>query len=354
MPLPARVALLGYGPAGASIHAPLMATTPGLCVAAIVTGNEERRARALGDHPGVTLLGTADEIWTKADDFDLVVVAAPNRTHVPLASAALEAGLPVVVDKPIAASADDGRTLVEKARRRGLMLTVFQNRRWDGDFLTLRGLLEREALGRVFRFESRFERWRPELSGGWRELSAPEEAGGLLFDLGSHLVDQALQLFGPVRTVYAELGIRRPGAEIDDDVFVALEHASGVVSHLWMSALAAQRGPRFRVLGQRAAYTKYGLDVQEEALQAGREPTEVGWGQEPRESWGRLGAGEELREIPTEPGNYGAFYEGVVTSLGEGAPPPVDPGEAIAALEVLEAARSSAREQTVVRLPATD
>jgi len=300
------------------------------------------------------LLGTAEEIWPKADEFDLVVVAAPNRAHVPLATAALEAGLPVVVDKPLAAGADEGRTLVGKARRRGLMLTVFQNRRWDGDFLTLRGLLEREALGQVFRFESRFERWRPELSGGWRELSAPEEAGGLLFDLGSHLVDQALQLFGPPQAVYAELGNRRPGAQVDDDVFVALEHTSGVASHLWMSAVAAQRGPRFRVLGERAAYTKYGLDVQEEALQAGRDPTEPGWGEEPREHWGRLGAGEALREIPTEPGSYGSFYEGVVTSLREDAPPPVDPAEAIATLDVLEAARSSSRERKVVRLPATD
>ncbi len=354
MPSPARVALLGYGHAGAAIHAPLIATTRGLRLAAIVTRNEERRARALADHPGVTLLGTADEIWPKADEFELVVVAAPNRAHVPLATAALEAGLPVVVDKPLAASADEGKTLVEKARRRGLMLTVFQNRRWDGDFLTLRGLLEREALGQVFRFESRFERWRPELSGGWRELSAPEEAGGLLFDLGSHLVDQALQLFGPPQAVYAELGNRRPGAQVDDDVFVALEHTSGVVSHLWMSAVAAQRGPRFRVLGERAAYTKYGLDVQEEALQAGRDPTEPGWGEEPREHWGRLGAGEALREIPTEPGSYGSFYEGVVTSLREDAPPPVDPAEAIATLDVLEAARSSSRERKVVRLPATD
>ena len=156
MPSPARVALLGYGLAGSAFHAPLIATTPGLRLAAIVTRSEERRARAVRDHPEATLLGSADEVWAKAGDFDIVVVAAPNRAHVPLASAALEAGLPVVVDKPLAATAGEGRALVERACERGLMLTVFQNRRWDGDFLTVRGLLERDVLGQVFRFESRF------------------------------------------------------------------------------------------------------------------------------------------------------------------------------------------------------
>lgn len=350
MPSPARVALVGYGLAGSAFHAPFIATTPGLRLAAIVTRNEERRARALRDHPGVSLFDSTDEIWVKADQFDLVVIAAPNRFHAPLALAALAAGLPVVVDKPLAPTAAEGKKLVDAARQRGPMLTVFQNRRWDGDFLTLRRLLAEEVLGQILRFESRFERWRPEVTGGWREQPGAEEAGGLLFDLGSHLVDQATQLFGPVEAVYAELEIRRPGAEVDDDDFLALEHPGGVRSHLWMSAVAAQQGPRFRVLGDRAAYTKHGLDVQEEALRAGRSPTERGWGEEPRERWGRLGAGEDLQEVPTEPGNYGAFYEAVAVSLRDGAPPPVDPVDAVAVLEVLEAARSSSLEREVVRL----
>lgn len=351
MPSPARVALLGYGLAGSAFHAPFIATTPGLRLAAIVTGNEQRRAEALRDHPGVTLLRTADEVWTNAGDFDLVVVAAPNRAHVPLASAALESGLPVVVDKPIAANAREARALVDRARKRGLMLTVFHNRRWDGDFLTLRSLLERGELGRVFRFESRFERWRPEIASGWRELPDAEEAGGVLFDLGSHLVDQAIQLFGPVEMVYAELGARRPGAQVDDDAFVALEHPSGVLSHLWMSSVAAQRGPRFRVLGDRAAYTKEGFDVQEEAFRRGQTPGGPGWGEEPKERWGLLGVEGHLREVPTEPGSYGTFYEAVAASLQTGAPPPVDPTEAVAILDVLEAARVSHAERSIATLP---
>jgi predicted dehydrogenase len=350
MPLPLRVALDGYGLAGSAFHAPFIATTPGLQLAAIVTRDEERRARALRDHPGVTLFESADEIWVKADEFDLVVVAAPNRAHVPLGLAALGAGLHVVVDKPLAPNAAEGRKLVEVARERGLMLTVFQNRRWDGDFLTARRLLAEDALGRVLRFESRFERWRPEVAGGWRDQADPENAGGLLFDLGSHLVDQAIQLFGPPRAVYAELETRRPGAEVDDDDFVALEHADGVRSHLWMSAVAAQEGPRFRLLGDRAAYVKHGLDVQEDALRAGRSPSEPGWGEEPKERWGRLGAGEDLREVPTERGNYGAFYEALVACLRDGAPPPVDPLEAVEVLDVLETAWRSSLERQVIRL----
>jgi scyllo-inositol 2-dehydrogenase (NADP+) len=348
---PIRVALLGYGLAGAVFHAPLIALVEGLELRAIVTRNDERRSRARRDHPAADLLESAEEVWRRADGFDLVVVAAPNRFHVPLARAAVEAGLAVVVDKPLAANADEARTVVREAGERGVMLTVFQNRRWEGDFLTVRGLLEQDALGEVERFESRFERWRPELSGGWRESGEPEDSGGLLYDLGSHLVDQALCLFGPAALVYAELDRRRPGAETDDDTFVAVTHESGVRSHLWMSAVAAQPGPRFRVIGRSAAYVKYGLDIQEELLRAGRRPNDPSWGREPEDRWGLLGAGEQVRPVPTVPGAYQRFYEGVVLALRGNAPPPVDPDTVLSGLEVLDAARISGREQRVVLLP---
>jgi scyllo-inositol 2-dehydrogenase (NADP+) len=201
----------------------------------------------------------------------------------------------------------------------------------------------------VHRFESRFERWRPAPKPGWRELADPEEAGGILYDLGSHLIDQALSLFGPARRVYAELERRRDGAAVDDDAFVALSHHSGVRSHLWMSAVAAQPGPRLRVLGSRGAYVKWGMDVQEEALRGGARPG-AGWGEEPEPRWGTLGADEDVRPVPTEPGDYPAFYRGVAAALREGAPPPVDPADAVAALEVIEAARRSAAEGRVEEL----
>ena len=289
-------------------------------------------------------------LWERSEELDLVVVASPNRTHLPLALEALRAGLHVVVDKPMAATAKGARHLIEEAVGRGLVLTPFHNRRWDGDFLTVRGLVEGGEVGRVKRFESRFERWRPQPKAGWRQSGEPDDAGGLLYDLGSHLIDQALVLFGPAQSVYAELDPFYDDAATDNDSFVALTHRNGVRSHLWMSMAAAQPGPRFRLLGSEAAFTKFGLDVQEEALKQGGRPGGPGWGEEEESSWGLLGAGDELRPVPTEPGSYQRFYEGVVASIREGSLPPVPPADAVAVLEVIEAARRSHAEGQTVAL----
>ena len=348
---PIRVALIGYGLAGAVFHGPLISSTPGMSLATIVTRDRGRRARASSDHPDAQLLAGVDALWERPADHDLVVVATPNRSHVPLGLAALEAGLPVVIDKPMAPTAEEGRRLVAEACERDLLLTAFQNRRWDGDFLTVRRLLSEDALGPIVRFESRFERWRPRVRPeAWRERGDPQEAGGLLFDLGSHLIDQAVVLFGPPRTVYAEVDHRRPSAEADDDVFVALEHGSGVRSHLWMSVLAAIGGPRMRLLGMRAAYEKFGLDVQEQALSEGSRPDDPAWGREPPDRWGRLGIGDDERTIETEPGEYPEFYRGVAATLREGAPPPVDPTDSVTVLEIIEGAQESARTKGVIEV----
>src|SRR5204863_7130757 len=180
----------------------------------------------------------------------------------------------------LAITAAEARNVVDVARDRGTFLSVYQNRRWDGDFLTVRWLVREGKLGTIQRFESRFERWRPTPKPGWRERGGRDEGGGLLFDLGSHLIDQALTQFGAVTSVYAEPDRRRPTVEVDDDVFISLTHASGVRSHLWASSVAAQSGPRFRVLGSEAGYTKYGMDVQEEALKSGVKPNVEDWGVE--------------------------------------------------------------------------
>ncbi len=334
-----RAGLIGYGLGGAAFHAPFIATTPGLTLEAIVTTNPERRAQAERAYPGARLFSSADELFAAPRPVDLVVVTTPNRSHIPLAMSALGAGLPVVIDKPMAPTSAAARGVIAEAARRGLMLTVFHNRRWDGDFLTIRRLLAEGALGEVHRFESRFERWRPTGRQNWRELADPEDAGGLLFDLGSHLIDQALVLFGPVASIYAEIDRWRPGTAVDDDVFLALRHRSGVRSHLWMSNGASQAGPRFRVLGNRAGYTKFGLDVQEAALRAGERPG-PGWGIEPPDRWGQLGVDGDLRPAPTEPGVYSRFYEGVVAALERGDPPPVAPEDAVRVIEVIERARA--------------
>ncbi|MER6330692.1 Gfo/Idh/MocA family oxidoreductase [Streptomyces sp. NPDC001034] len=349
-----RVGLIGYGLAGSVFHAPLIAATEGLALDTVVTSNPERQRQARDDFPDVTLARTAEELLARAGELDLVVLASPNRTHVPLATAALEAGLPVVVDKPVAGTAAEARALAALAEERGLLLSVFQNRRWDNDFLTLRALLKDGALGDVRRFESRFERWRPKPKGGWRESGDPAEIGGLLYDLGSHVVDQALVLFGPAATVYAETDVRRPGAETDDDTFIALTHTSGVRSHLHVSATSPQLGPRFSVSGSEAGYVKYGLDPQEAALREGLRPGPK-WGAEPESLYGRIGAGESPltgggTPVKTLPGDYPAYYAAVAAALVGAGPNPVTALEAAAALDVLEAARRSAQEKVTVTL----
>jgi predicted dehydrogenase len=192
-------------------------------------------------YPDAELLTDAGALFSAADAHDVVVVAAPNREHEPLGLAAIEAGLHLVVDKPLAASAAGGERLAKAARERGLVASVFHNRRWDGDFLTLRRLVSEAALGDLVRLESRFDRWRPRVqTGRWRELSAPEDAGGMLFDLGPHLIDQALLLLGPARSVFAEVRSVRPGAEVDDDFFLALDHRAGAA----LASAPSAHGPR--------------------------------------------------------------------------------------------------------------
>lgn len=338
-----RVGLIGFGLAGEVFHAPLIEATPEMRLATIVTSDPGRQAEAHTSYPRASVVADVERLWADASELDLVVIGTPNRSHVPLARAALERGLAVVIDKPMAASSADGRALIEEAEARGLLLTVFQNRRWDGDYLTVRRLLQDGVLGDVVRFESRFERWRPAVDHeAWRERSEAGEAGGLLFDLGAHLIDQAVVAFGPPTHVYAEVERRRPGAEVDDDSFVALRHASGTVSHLWMSVLAAIRAPRMRVLGLEGAFEKFGLDVQEQALSSGMRPGDDGWGREPPETWGTLRVGDGSRTVETEPGAYEAFYAGLAHAIRDGGPPPVDPRDAVLGLRIIEAAFESA------------
>ena len=336
-----RVGLIGFGIGGAVFHAPFIAATPGLVIAAIVTSNASRQEQAFRMYPAARVFASAAEMFASATDLDIAVIASPNRTHIPLAVDALAAGLHVVVDKPFAASIPDAVRAIDAARERRKLLTVYQNRRWDGDFLTLRQLVAAGRLGRVLRFESRFSRWRPVPQASWRLLEAPEEAGGLVFDIGTHLIDQALMLFGPVTHVYAELDRRRPGVNVDDDSFVALTHASGVRSHLWMSALDAQLGPRFRVLGDQGAYVKFGMDVQEERLRNGDNPSASDWGEERPDRWGRLGTDRESQPVRTERGDYTEFYRLLVAALGSGGAPPVEPKDAVVTLEILDAAHRS-------------
>lgn len=348
-----RVVLVGYGFGGSVFHAPCIAVTPGLELAAIVTADPVRRAAAAERWPGVELLPSFDVVEAAPHRYDLVVVSTANRTHRPLAERALRAGLHVVLDKPVTATVDDARALAGVAAATDRLLVPFHNRRLDGDFRTVRRLLDEGALGRVLRFESRYERWRPEASNPrspWKEDPAPDAAGGILYDLGVHLIDQALVLFGRPARVAAEIDVRRQAARTDDDVFVALEYPGGLRVHLWASLLAADLGPRFRVLGTDAAFVKYGMDPQEDALRAGHLPIGAGWGEDPEFQWGRLGTPGTTAAVVTEPGAYPDFYAGVVAALAGEGDPPVAVADAIAGLEVVAAARRAAATGAVVPL----
>lgn len=350
-----RVAIIGYSLAGAVFHAPLISSTPGMEVSAIVTANAERQQQARQHYPGATILSNSEAIWSDAGQYDLVVVAAPNHAHISLALAALEAGLPVVVDKPVAARVSDAERLLEQSKRSGKLVSVFQNRRWDNDFLTVRQLIADDLLGPLVRFESRYERYRPEpKKQAWRESGRPEDAGGLLYDIGSHIIDQALQLFGKPVRVYAEIARQRPNVHVDDDTFLSFQFEQGLHVQLWASVVTRTPGPRFVLHGLRGTYSKWGLDPQEDALSAGMLPGMAGWGQEPRERWGQistsLGSLHFEGQLETLPGAYERYYGLLRDALLHGGEPPVLLSEAITALKVIEAAQQSAREKRIIDL----
>jgi predicted dehydrogenase len=274
-----------------------------------------------------------------------VVVATPNRFHVPIAISALSSGRHVVVDKPMAMDVREGERLVEAASRADRLLSVYHNRRWDGDFLTVRQLLAEGTLGTIDSLESRFERVAA-VDGSWRESAT--EVGGPLRDLGPHLVDQSLVLFGPARRVWAQLARRRPATEVDDSAFVAIDHRSGVQTRLWMSLIASRVGPRIRLRGVAGEYVKEDLDAQEAQLLAGLRPGEPGFGDEPESRWGRLyGLDGTERTIPTERGRYAIFYERMRDAIRGHGPVPVDPMDALRALRIIEAAERAAATGTV-------
>jgi predicted dehydrogenase len=329
---PARVALIGYGLAGRVFHAPMIAAVEGLQLAAIVSS---RRAEIEKYWPGVAVCASPEEVFS--DPFiDLVVVATPNDSHFALAARALEAGKHVVIDKPFALAAAEARELM--ARARGRILSVFHNRRWDSDFLTLKKLIGEGALGEVVYFESHFDRFRLQPKGGWREGAGP--ATGIWYDLGSHLLDQALQLFGPPLGIAADLAAQRAGAAATDYFRVQLRYDKLRVV-LTGSALAPACDLRFLVHGSRASFIKHGLDTQEGFLAAGGKPDDGAFGADPLPGRLILPGGAE-KAVDALRGDYRAYYRGIRDTLLGMAPLPVLAGEALAVMTYLEAGEESA------------
>jgi len=340
---PVRIGLVGYGFGGRRFHAPLIASTGACEFVGVVTRSPERRELLAREHPTTPAYDSLTDL--AAAGAEAVAISTPVATHIQLAQEAVGLGLAVVCDKPFAPEDAAARETVELAQRSGVVLSVYQNRRWDSDLLTVRRLIADGTLGPVGRFESRFERFVPE--------RGPSIAGGgVLLDFGSHLVDQALVLFGPAHAVYAEMHLREDRSGLDDDFFLALSHDSGVRSHLWGSYLQGAPGPRFRVAGTRGTYVVDGVDGQEAALVAGLSPATEGerWGVEVTDRWGRLRRGEEGEPVPTERGRWDTFYPAFAAAVRRDAQPPVDPWDAVASLEVLGAARTSALEGRTVAL----
>lgn len=343
MPPPAlRVGLIGYGYAGQTFHAPLIAGVPGLELAAV---SSRDAARVHADWPAVEVLADAHSLIARAD-LDLVVIASPNDSHHPLAHAALTAGRNVVVDKPFTLTLAQARELAALAQARGRLLSVFHNRRWDGDFLTLRALVERGELGRIVHLESAFDRYRPVVRDRWRESAEP--GAGLWFDLGPHLLDQALQLFGTPQAIALDQAVLRDSGRCDDWFQARLCYPGRRVV-LRASMLAAAASPRFVVHGTRGSWVKQGLDPQEEALKAGARPTwpaAPGWGADRQPSLLTRAGADALRTepLPLCCGGHGAFYAALRDALQGLGDNPVPASQACAVMAWLELGQRSARE----------
>ena len=327
-----RVGLAGYGLGGRAFHAPLIRATPGLDLVAIATTKPVPDARTV-----------ADPMALAADpDIDLLVISTPNETHFPLARAALEAGKHVVIDKPFAVTTDEADGLIALAKARGRMLTVFQNRRWDGDFRTVRALVESGRPGDIMLCEMYWDRFRIDLRDSWKDAGG--EGTGLFFDLGSHLIDQALLLFGPPEAIAADLAVQRPQAIADDYFSLTLHYGARRVV-LGCSTLVAAPRPRFALHGTQGSFVKHGLDPQEAAMNGGATPDRPGFGVEEARWHGNFTAPDgSVETIETIPGRYLAFYEGVVEAIAGRAPPPVDPADSREGLRLIELARRSAAE----------
>ena len=339
MSRPLNVALVGYGQAGKVFHAPLLAHTPGLRLHTVVSGDA---GKVRADFADVRVVADPQAAFDDAA-IDLVVIAAPNAMHAPLAIAALRAGRHVVVDKPFAPSLEEARQVVAAARDAGRIASVFQNRRWDGDFLTLRRLVEDGALGEVAELHSHFDRFRPQVPDRWRERAGP--GTGLWFDLGPHLVDQALQLFGMPLSVQADIALQREGAVVDDFFHVLLRYPRLRVA-LHAGALVPAHGLRFAAHGTGGSFVKHGLDPQEAALKAGIAPGSPGWGHDPLAgTLTRVGeGGRTTTPVDGLPGDYRGYYAALREAIHGRGKPPVTAAQALDVMRVLEAGHASARE----------
>lgn len=341
-----EVGLVGFGLAGRAFHAPVIRAVPGLRLAAILqrSGNE-----AAEKYPDVRIVRSVEELLAMRE-VRLVVIATPNDTHYSLARTCLEAGRDVVVDKPFTTTLEEAKSLVQFAKETRRLLTVYQNRRYDGDFAAIRKLVEEGTLGRIVRFETNYDRYRPQLKpGAWRETK--RAGSGILFDIAPHLIDHALVLFGLPEAVTADVRIEREGAIADDAFDIMLHYPRGMRAVLRSSIQAAPR-PRFVVHGTQGSFVKQTFDPQENNLRHGKIPTDAAWGAEPEENWGVLTAaaadGVAQRRIPSSDCDYRDYYANVRDALLGKGTLAVTPEWSLNVMRLLELGRKSSDERRTI------
>ena len=337
-----KIGLVGYGTGGKNFHAPFIEATKGLELAGIVARAPATIERVRADFPHVPIYASLTELL--AAGVDIVTITTPPQTRRELVLEAIEAGVAVIADKPFAPDAQTGRDLAAAAKAKGVILGVYHNRRFDADIQTLRQLLEQQRVGKLWRLHNGMDLDDPDtLDGG--------EMGGLLRDVGSHLVDQTVWLLGPVRSVFAQTDrVDRPEGLTDAGFVITLVHTSGVHSHISSSKLNHLSARDLRIYGDKGSYVANGTDVQAQAIFAGKRPADdlAGWGYEQPERWGTLHTAAGDEKIPSAQGRYHAYYEAFAAAVRENGEPPVTAEQAIRTLEVLDAALLSAKEGRLV------
>lgn len=344
---PIRTGLLSYGMSGEVFHAPLLSAHQGFTIMKIL---ERTKDKARQHYPDVKTVRSITDIL-QDDEIELVIVNTPHDTHVELATQVLEAGKHAIIEKPFTNTVAEGKKLISLAAKNKVMLSVFQNRRWDGDFMTVKSVVESGVLGRIVEFEAHYDRYRPAVDHTtWKEASGP--GSGILYNLGAHMIDQALVLFGTPILVDARVGIQRQGGIGDDFYDIRMQYDALQVI-LKSSYLVREPGPRYMIYGETGSFIKYGLDPQEQALKERQVPGRPGWGVESREWWGKLNAAVHRLNfegrIETTAGNYMGFYDNIFRAIREGKPLEVTADQALNVIRIIELAKESSQERRAVK-----
>jgi predicted dehydrogenase len=345
---PIKTALLSYGMSGEIFHAPLLSANTGFTLTSIVQRSSEKAKQR---YPQIKIAKHVDEVFDDAS-IELVVINTPNESHYQFAQQALEGGKHVIVEKPFTVTLQEAESLITLAKKKNKVLTVFQNRRWDGDFMTVKKIVENKWVGKIAEFELHYDRYRNYIEANtWKEEQSP--GSGILYNLGSHMLDQVLVLFGMPTAVDARVGIQRPNGKVEDFYDIRMQY-SDFQAIVKSSYLVREATPRYILHGTEGSFIKYGIDPQEQALKDGKIPGSPGWGSEPKELWGKLNATLDglhaEGHIETMAGNYLMFYRNVFESIREGKPLSVKPEESRDVIKLIELCYESSRSQKAIKI----